>query len=171
MLNMGKKEEKTNVMRLLDKEKVSYLAHEYDHSDGVIDGVGVAGKLGQPVKAVFKTLVTKGASGGFFVFCIPVAKELDLKKAAKAAGEKSVSMLPVTELLKTTGYIRGGCSPLGMKKSFYTVFDKTVEDLDTVMVSAGKIGYQIELLPAELLRLARAKTADITAATEKEGTH
>lgn len=160
---MAKKEEKTNVMRLLEKEKISYAAHEYDHADGVIDGVGVANKLGQPVENVFKTLVTKGTSGGCFVFCIPVAKELDLKKAARAAGEKSVTMLHVADLLKTTGYIRGGCSPLGMKKAFPTVFDISIETLERVMVSAGKIGFQIETAPADLVRLAHGTTADITA--------
>ena len=170
---MAKKEDKTNVMRLLDKEKISYIAHEYDHTDGVIDGVGVAKKLGQPVENVFKTLVTKAAAGGFFVFCIPAAQELDLKKAAKAAGQKSVSMLHVADLLKTTGYVRGGCSPLGMKKPFPTIFDESLYGCDRVMVSAGKIGFQVEIQPKDLLRLANAVTADLTSKSleKKEGTH
>lgn len=161
---MAKKEEKTNVMRLLDKEKVAYTAHEYDHSDGAIDGVAVAEKLGQNPAQVFKTLVTRGASGSFFVFCIPVAKELDLKKAAKAVKEKSVAMIHVAEINQITGYIRGGCSPLGMKKRFVTVFDETAARLASVMVSAGKIGYQVEAAPADLLRLCSATTAALVMA-------
>lgn len=158
---MAKKEEKTNVMRLLDREKIAYLPHAYDHADGVIDGVGVARKLGQDPARVFKTLVTRGASGNYAVFCLPVEKELDLKKAARAAGEKSVSMIHVAEINKVTGYIRGGCSPLGMKKRYTTVFDASVRTLETVMVSAGRVGFQIELAPADLLRLADARTADL----------
>ena len=111
---------------------------------------------------VFKTLVARGKSGGFHVFVIPVAKELDLKKAAKAAGEKSVEMVHVKELLGLTGYVRGGCSPVGMKKAFPTVFDESVNNVPTVMVSAGKIGFQIECAPADLIKLTRAATAHIT---------
>lgn len=160
---MAKKEEKTNVMRLLEQQKVPYQPHAYDHSDGVIDGVGVAAKLGQDPVRVFKTLVTRGASGGYAVFCLPVAKELDLKRAAKAVGEKSVSMLPVAQLNGVTGYIRGGCSPLGMKKQFRTVVDASAAALPTLMVSAGRVGLQVELAPADLLRLAGAQLAGITA--------
>ena len=115
------KEEKTNVMRTLEQKKIPYTAHSYD-PEGGIDGVSVAQTLGQPPEQVFKTLVTKGASGAYYVFDIPVAENLDLKKAAKAVGEKSVAMLPQKELLPLTGYVHGGCSPVGMKKQFPTVF-------------------------------------------------
>lgn len=161
---MAKKEEKTNVMRLMDKEKIAYTAHEYDHSDGAIDGVAVAQKLGQDPAQVFKTLVTRGASGSFFVFCIPVAKELDLKKAAKSVKEKSVAMIHVAEINQITGYIRGGCSPLGMKKRFITVFDESVLGHTSVTVSAGKIGYQVEAAPKDLMRLCNATAAPLTVA-------
>ena len=159
---MAKKEDKTNVMRMLDKAGVAYSAHTYAHEDGAIDGVSVAAKLGQDPARVFKTLVTKGAGGGFFVFVIPVAAELDLKKAARAVGEKSVSMLPVAQLLGATGYVRGGCSPLGMKKAFPTVLDASALAQPTVCVSAGRIGFQVELAPGDLARLARAAAAPLT---------
>ena len=119
-------EQKTNAMRMLDRAKVPYQTHTYDHADGKVDGVSVAEKLGQRVEQVYKTLVTRG-NGGFYVFVIPVSKELDLKKAAKAVGEKAVEMIHVNEINKITGYIRGGCSPVGMKKQFPTVFDAAVE--------------------------------------------
>ena len=135
-------EQKTNAMRMLDRAKVPYQTHTYDHADGKIDGVSVAEKLGQRVEQVYKTLVTRG-NGGFYVFVIPVAKELDLKKAAKAVGEKAVEMIHVNEINKITGYIRGGCSPVGMKKQFPTVFDAAVETLPSVIVSGGRIGCQI----------------------------
>lgn len=154
------KEEKTNVMRTLEQKKIPYTAHTYP-TDGAIDGVSVASYLGQDVRAVFKTLVTRGASGGYYVFDVPVAENLDLKKAAKAVGEKSVAMLPQKELLPLTGYVHGGCSPVGMKKQFPTVFHETALELDTIMVSAGKIGYQVQCKPNDLLTLLRAKTADI----------
>ena len=160
---MAKKEEKTNVMRLLEKEKVPYTLHSYDHSDGVIDGAGVARKLGQDPARVFKTLVTRTASGGFAVFCLPVERKLDVKRAAKAEGEKSVAMIHVAEINKITGYIRGGCSPLGMKKRFPTVFDESAKEQPTIMVSAGKIGFQVELAPDALCRLAGGSFAAITA--------
>ena len=118
------KENKTNVMRILDKEKVPYKFYFYEHEDGAIDGVAVARKLNQNVDQVFKTLVTRGAAGAFYVFVIPVAKELNLKAAAKSVGEKSVEMIHVNEINKVTGYIRGGCSPIGMKKLYRTVVDK-----------------------------------------------
>ena len=152
---------KTNAMRMLDKAKVNYTFHEYDHSDGAIDGVAVAAKLGQDPARVFKTLVTQGASRAFYVFVIPVAEELDLKAAARAVGEKSVAMLHVADLLKTTGYVRGGCSPVGMKKLFPTVFHETAASLPVIMVSAGKLGHQIACDPKALLALVRADTADI----------
>ena len=156
------KEEKTNVMRILDQKKIPYTPHTYD-PNGPIDGVSVAQALGQDPACVFKTLVTRGASGGYYVFDIPVAENLDLKKAARAVGEKSVAMLPQKELLPLTGYVHGGCSPVGMKKQFPTVFHETVELFDTICVSAGKIGAQVEVAPADLIALLGAQTADITA--------
>ena len=154
------KEEKTNVMRTLEQKKIAYTAHAYD-PDGPIDGVSVAAVLGQDPARVFKTLVTKGASGGYYVFDIPVAENLDLKKAAKAGGEKSVAMLPQKELLGLTGYVHGGCSPVGMKKLFPTVFHETAASLPVIMVSAGKLGHQIACDPKALLALVRADSADI----------
>ena len=154
------KEEKTNVMRTLEQKKIPYTAFSYD-PNGPIDGVSVAAETGLDAAGVFKTLVTKGASGAYYVFDIPVAENLDLKKAAKAVGEKSIVMLPQKELLGLTGYVHGGCSPVGMKKLFPTVFHSSVENLPTVIVSAGKIGYQVEVKPADLMGLVRAETADI----------
>ena len=154
------KEEKTNVMRTLEQKKIAYTAHAYD-PDGPIDGGSVAQTLGQAPERVFKTLVTRGASGGYYVFDIPVAESLDLKKAAKAVGEKSVAMLPQKELLGLTGYVHGGCSPVGMKKQFPTVFHETAVLYDTICVSAGRIGAQVECRPGDLIGLLRADTADI----------
>lgn len=154
---------KTNVMRILDKAKITYKAHTYDHSDGAIDGAAVAEKMGQNPEQVFKTLVTKGAGRDYYVFVVPVLKELDLKRAAKSVGEKHVEMIHVKDINKVTGYIRGGCSPIGMKKQFVTVFDKSAENIETIIVSAGKIGYQIELASKDLIELVGAKTAEITA--------
>lgn len=154
------KEEKTNVMRTLEQKKIPYIPHTYD-PDGGIDGVSVAAALGQEMGQVFKTLVTKGASGGYYVFDIPVAESLDLKKAAKAVGEKSVTMLPQKELLPLTGYVHGGCSPVGMKKPFPTVFHETALLYERVCVSAGKIGAQVECDREKLLALLGAKTADV----------
>lgn len=155
------KEEKTNVMRVLEQKGVAYTPHTYP-TDGSIDGASVAGYLGQDSECVFKTLVARGASGGYYVFDIPVEDTLDLKKAAKAVGEKSIAMIHQKELLPLTGYIHGGCSPVGMKKQFPTVFHETAEILDTICVSAGKIGYQVEVNPADLMALVGAKTADLT---------
>lgn len=154
--------EKTNVMRLLDQKKVAYTPHTYPHGDDAVDGVTVAQMTGVDPAKVFKTLVARGASKTPYVFVIPVACELDLKKAAKAVGEKSIAMLHVSELTPLTGYVRGGCSPVGMKKAFPTVFDESVNNVSTVMVSAGKIGFQIECAPADLIKLTRAATAHIT---------
>lgn len=151
------KEVKTNVMRILDKAKIPYEAHYYDCSDGQIDGLSVAAKMGQDPERVYKTLVTRGASGGFFVFVIPVAGELDLKAAARAVGEKSVSMLHVNEINSVTGYIRGGCSPIGMKKQFSTVLDQSVDNIPAMIVSGGKKGTQVELAPRDLAELIGAK--------------
>ena len=158
---MPKKEEKTNVMRLLDQAGIAYIPHIYA-PDGPIDGVSVANILGQDEGAVFKTLVTRGNSGAYYVFDVPVADNLDLKKAAKAVGEKSIAIIAQKELLPLTGYVHGGCSPVGMKKPFPTVFHETVILYDTVCISAGKIGYQVECKPDDLLNFIGAKTADIT---------
>ena len=154
------KEEMTNVMRTLDQKKIPYTAFSYD-PNGPIDGVSVAAETGLDAASVFKTLVTKGASGAYYVFDIPVAENLDLKKGAKAVGEKSIAMLPQKELLPLTGYVHGGCSPVGMKKQFPTVFHETVNELALVAVSAGKIGHQVQVKPDDLLNLLRAKTADV----------
>lgn len=155
---------KTNVMRILAQQKIEFEMFEYPHSDEAVDGMTVALSLHQDPRAVFKTLVGRGKSGALYVFCIPVAASLDLKCAAKAAGEKSLQMLHVRELLAATGYVRGGCSPIGMKKHFPTIFDESVLTLTKVIVSAGKIGYQVCLAPHDLIRLANAHTAPITSA-------
>lgn len=157
------KEEKTNVMRVLDQKKVPYTPHAYPVGDAAPDGVTVAQLLGQDRLAVFKTLVAKGASGGYYVFDIPVAETLDLKKAAKAVGEKSIAMLPAKELLPLTGYVHGGCSPVGMKKRFPTVFHQSCLEQDTICVSAGKVGFQVEVKPEDLISLVGGTTADVTA--------
>ena len=143
------KAEKTNVMRLLDKAKISYLSHCYLGS-GALSGEEVAAALGQDPARVFKTLVTAGKTGNHYVFVIPVGRELDLKKAAAACGEKSVAMVKSKELLPLTGYVHGGCSPIGMKKPFPTFFHESAAEFPTIMFSAGKIGYQVEL-PLEAL--------------------
>lgn len=153
---------KTNVMRILEKKKVAFAAHTYPHGDDAVDGATVAQLTGQDPAQVFKTLVTQGASKQYYVFVIPVLCELDLKKAAKAVGEKSVVMLHVADLLPLTGYVRGGCSPVGMKKAFPTVIDAAAQTVATIMVSAGKIGYQVELRPDDLLPLCRGKYAEVT---------
>ena len=156
------KDEKTNVMRTLEQKGISYTAHAYEHEEGVaVDGVTVANMLGQDPEQVFKTLVARGASKGIYVFVIPVAENLDLKKAARAVGEKSIEMVAVKEINALTGYIRGGCSPVGMKKQYPTVFHETAEIIDTIMVSAGKIGLQVELEPAALMDLVGGELADI----------
>ena len=157
------KEEKTNVMRVLEQKGIPYTAHAYPHEEGVaVDGVTVAQMLGQDPECVFKTLVARGASKGIYVFCIPVAENLDLKKAARAVGEKSIEMIAVKEINPLTGYVRGGCSPVGMKKQYPTVFHETAEIVDTIMVSAGKIGLQVELEPGALMELVGGTLADLT---------
>ena len=155
------KEEKTNVMRVLDQKKIPYVPHTYPVGDAAPDGVTVAQMLGQDPAAVFKTLVAKGASGGYYVFDIPVVETLDLKKAAKAVGEKSIAMLPAKELLPLTGYVHGGCSPVGMKKGFPIVFHESCLEQETICVSAGKIGFQVEVKPADLIALVGGATADV----------
>lgn len=157
---MAKGISKTNAMRILEKTGTAYQMHTYDAGDK-IDGISVAQKVGIDPKYVYKTLVTEGKSKNYFVFVIPVAAELNLKAAATAVGEKSVEMLAVKDLLGVTGYIRGGCSPVGMKKQYKTVIDKSAETLETMVVSGGKIGVQIELAPADLCTAARAVFADI----------
>ena len=154
------KEEKTNVMRVLEQKKIAYTPHEYP-ADGPVDGVSVAAYLNQDPEQVFKTLVTKGASGAYYVFDIPVAENLDLKKAAKAVGEKSVAMLPQKELLPLTGYVHGGCSPIGMKKQFPTVIQEDAKELEYMHVSGGKLGMQIRLAPQDLQKVAKAEFADV----------
>ncbi|MFF2014877.1 Cys-tRNA(Pro) deacylase [Paenibacillus sp. NPDC058177] len=140
---------KTNAMRILDAKKIPYDIFSYDHEDGQIHGTAVADKIGQPAEKVFKTLVSHSGPN-IYVFVIPVGEELDLKKAAKAAGEKKIEMLPMKDLLKWTGYIRGGCSPVGMKKLYPTYIDQSAEPLEMMAVSAGRVGTQIGLAPQQL---------------------
>ena len=154
-------EQKTNVMRVLEQKKITYTPHSYPHGDDAVDGATVAQLIGKAPEQVYKTLVTVGASKNHYVFVIPVLAELNLKKAAKAVGEKSIAMLHVSELLPLTGYVRGGCSPIGMKKQFRTVIDASCEAQNTITVSAGKIGQQVEVAPADLLKLIRGTTADV----------
>lgn len=158
---VAKKSAKTNAARILDKEKVDYEVLQYDPEDGKIDGVSVAAKIGHPPEKVYKTLVAVGSSKQNYVFIIPVADELDLKAAAKAAGEKKVEMVPVKEILGLTGYVRGGCSPLGMKKAFPTLVAEQAEALDEIIVSAGKIGMQLKLAPQDLIKTANGKFASL----------
>jgi Cys-tRNA(Pro)/Cys-tRNA(Cys) deacylase len=153
---------KTNAMRILEKAGIQYNSYTYDHSDGLIDGISVADKMGQPAEQVYKTLVTQGTSREYFVFAIPVADELDLKAAARTVNEKAVEMIKVTDINKVTGYIRGGCSPIGMKKEYRTVLDSSCKALGTIILSAGKIGHQIELAPDDLVKLIHCKVESIT---------
>jgi len=158
---MPKHEEKTNVMRVLDSKKVKYTSHCYIDTP-TTNGEEVAKILGQNPADVFKTLVTISKSGTNYVFVIPVAKELDLKKAAKAAGEKSIEMLKSKELLPLTGYVHGGCSPIGMKKPFKTFIDKSADEREVIIFSAGKIGYQVELTLSELSKVIEYSLEDLT---------
>ncbi len=155
---------KTNAMRILDKAGIPYDTFTYDCGDGLIDGISVANKIGQPVEYVYKTLVTQGTSREYYVFIIPVAEELDLKAAAKAVGEKAIGMIKVADINKVTGYIRGGCSPVGMKKEYKTVLDSSCNSLDHIIISAGKIGYQVKLAPNDLMKLIKCKTERIASA-------
>ncbi len=160
---MKKNDDKTNVMRFLDQKGVAYIPHCYEVEEGApCDAVTVAGLIGKDVSEVYKTLVLKAGKGNFYVFVIPGAERLDYKKAAKAVGEKSVAMVLSADLLGLTGYIHGGCSPIGMKKLFPTVFHEDILNLKTVTVSAGKIGRQIEIDPSFLLPLVKGRTADLT---------
>ncbi|HII4516575.1 Cys-tRNA(Pro) deacylase [Clostridium perfringens] len=148
---------KTNAMRILDSKKVSYEMLSYESEDGKIDGISVAHKIGVDEKNVFKTLVAQGTSKELYVFVIPVAEELDLKNAAKIAGEKKVEMIPVKDILKHTGYIRGGCSPIGLKRDYRTFIHESAKELDFMIVSAGKIGHQIKLNPNDLVEVVSGK--------------
>ena len=143
------KQEKTNVMRVLEQKKITYKSHTYTQ-DASTSGEEIAAILGENPDCVFKTLVTRGKSGQYYVFVVPVAKELDLKKAAKVSGEKSIEMIKQKELLPLTGYIHGGCSPIGMKKQFKTFIHKTAMDFETIFFSAGKVGYQVEINPEDM---------------------
>ena len=155
-----KKEVKTNVMRILEKEKIPYEHQSYE-CDDFIDGIHTADMLGLPHEKVYKTLVTQGTSKNYFVFVIPIAEELDMKKAAKSVGEKSVSMIPVKDITAVTGYIRCGCTAIGMKKQYITRIDSSAESLDKIYVSGGKRGSQILLSPQDLKRVARAEFGDV----------
>ena len=154
------KDTKTNAMRILEQKNVPFKVNLYTCNE-FIDAVHVANQLGQEYESSFKTLVAVGKSGEHYVYCVPIAEELDLKKAAKAVGEKSIAMILSRELLPLTGYIHGGCSPVGMKKQFPTVFHETCQLFDTICVSAGKVGFQVEVSPQDLIDLVGADMADV----------
>ena len=158
---MGKKELKTNAMRILDREKVSYTYQTYECSE-FTDGIHVADQLGLPHEQVFKTLVTIGKTGGHYVFVIPIAREIDLKKAARAVHEKSLEMLPLKELTKVTGYVRGGCTSIGMKKPFPTVIQREAQEMEWIYISGGKLGMRLRLSPLDLKKVTSAEFADVT---------
>ena len=158
---MAKKETKTNAMRILESAGIHYTLHTYDVSDDLIDGVSVAKKCGENPEQVFKTLVTVGNDKEHYVFVVPVAQKLNLKACATAAGVKNVEMIPQKELLPLTGYIHGGCSPVGMKKPFVTIFDETMILFDTILVSGGRVGMQVEAAPNDLLKITNGRTASI----------
>ncbi len=155
------KNTKTNAMRMLENEKIDYSIITYNADDGKIDGISVAEKIGRDTKEVYKTLITQGSSKQYFVFVIPVAEELDLKKAARAVGDKKIEMIPVKDIMKVSGYIRGGCSPIGMKKLFPTFIDSSAKSLEKIIVSGGKIGIQIELTVANLLKMVHGTFGDV----------
>lgn len=157
---MSKKELKTNAMRILDRMKIPYEYKMYE-CEQFVDGVMAADKAGLPRELVYKTLVTTGKSSAHYVFVIPVEAELDLKKAARAVGEKSLEMLPVKEITAVTGYVRGGCTAIGMKKVFTTILNRTAETLDFIYISGGKLGMQLKLAPQDLMKAADAKYADV----------
>lgn len=153
--------DKTNACRQLDQAKIAYQLHAYESDGTAVDAIEVSKRLNQPIDKVYKTLVTIGASGRHYVLVINGADELDLKKAASAVREKNLQMIPMASLLDITGYIRGGCCPIGMKKAFPTFFDAKIDLLNTVIVSAGKIGTQMEMKPADLIRAVNGKVADL----------
>lgn len=157
---MAKKEDKTNVMRLLAQKKINYKEYTYD-LDASVKGDEIARTLGQNPEKVFKTLVTTNGKNKYYVFMVPVCMELNLKKAAKAVGEKSIEMIKAKDLLALTGYIHGGCSPIGMKKQFTTTAHKTAKDFDTIIFSGGKVGYQVEITPDELVSMVPVAFEDI----------
>lgn len=152
---------KTNAIRIVETAKIDYILHSYPCKEA-LDAVTVAGKIGAEIERVFKTLVTEGKSGNYYVFVVPGKEELDLKKAAQSVGEKSVSMIHVKDINKITGYIRGGCSPVGMKKNYTTVFDSSAENFEKIYVSAGKLGFQMEINPQDLCNLVGGKFCEIT---------
>ena len=154
------KEAKTNAMRFLEKNKIKYTEQTYE-CDEFVDGITTANALGQPLDSTFKTLVAHGKSGSYYCFLIPVDRELDLKKAAKSVGEKSVELLPLKDLTAVTGYVRGGCTPIGMKKQFMTVVHSSAESLDEFYISGGRIGLQIKLSPRALVEAIRGRFDDI----------
>lgn len=156
------KEIKTNAMRMLDKLKLPYTVHTYE-CDEFIDGVHIAKLLGEDCATCLKTLVTKGKSGNYYVFVLPVDKELDMKKCARSVGEKSLEMVHVKDINAVTGYIRGGCTPIGMKKQFRTVIHSTAQDYDKIIVSGGKLGTQLELSPSDLAKACQGTFDDIIA--------
>ena len=158
---MAKKEEKTNAMRMLDTAGIAYQVHTYSVEDGALDAVSVAKKCNEDPQQVFKTLVTEGSDHNHYVFVVPAQQHLDLKACARSVGVKAVEMIPQKELLQTTGYIHGGCSPIGMKKKFVTVYDETIVLFDTVLVSGGRIGTQVEVAPDDLLKVTDGITAAI----------
>lgn len=160
-------ESKTNAMRILDQNKIEYISHSYPHGKEPPDGETVAKLLGQNPDTVFKTLVTKGGND-YFVFVLPVLKELDLKKAAKSVDRKSVEMIPVKEINKVTGYVRGGCSPVGMKKLYTTVFADECRNLEKIIVSGGRIGLQIEAGTTNLVKIVKGRIENITQSSEKD---
>lgn len=155
-----KAKDKTNVMRVLDSKKIEYIAHAYE-ADPTLTGAQISGILGEDTSKVFKTLVTQGKTNTYYVFVVPVEAELDLKKAAKAAGEKSIAMIKQKDLLPLTGYVHGGCSPIGMKKQFKTFVHETAPTFEKIYVSAGKVGMQIELNPDDLMKVVNCISTDI----------
>ena len=157
---MAKNNDKTNVMRILDQKKITYISHNYLDT-GAVSGTEVAEALGEDPEMVFKTLVTVGKSKTNYVFVVPVNKELNLKKAAQSVGEKSIEMLKSKELLPPTGYIHGGCSPIGMKKQFRTVIDKSAAEKERIIFSGGKIGYQVEMMLKDLEKVIRFQLEDV----------
>ncbi len=156
------KDNKTNAMRMLDKLKIPYVSHTYE-CENFVDGVQIAELLGEDTAMTFKTLVTVGKSGKYFVFCLPVDREMDLKKCARAVGEKALTPVHVKDILTVTGYIRGGCSPLGMKKPYRTVIHESARELERIIVSGGRLGLQLELTPEDLVKACSGEFADIAA--------
>ncbi|MBE5941917.1 MAG: Cys-tRNA(Pro) deacylase [Lachnospiraceae bacterium] len=164
---MAKKENKTNAMRILDRNKVNYQVNNYE-CDEFIDGMQIADKNGQAYEQSFKTLVTVGKSGGYYVFAIPVDKEIDFKKAAKIVGEKSVEMIHVKDINAVTGYIRGGCTPLGMKKLYPTVIEESAQNFDEIIISGGKLGVQIIMNPLDLAKVVNGRFANVIVSISEE---